>query len=185
MATQLQICNNGILLLGATPIASISDSSTEAVLCSNMWEQSKNAVLRIHPWNFAIKRALLATPDVPAPAYEWLASFTLPTDLLRLLEVNGITKYKVEGRKVLCDEASLAIRYVFKNDTFSDWDALFIEAMSAYMAFKLAYPLTKSNTTKKDMWDLFTEMLRTAKAIDAQEEPGDTIGEFPFLNVRG
>jgi hypothetical protein len=180
----LVICNNAILGLGGNAIESISDITTEAVLCANYWAQAVDTVLRLHPWNCAIKRMAL-TPDAEPPAYEWATSFPLPADCLRILDLDGVTDYKVEGRKILCDESALNLRYVFRNEVTAEWDALLIEAMTAYLAFKLAYPLTKSNTTRGEQWKLFTELLRTAKAVDAQEEPGETLGDFPFLNVRG
>lgn len=177
------ICNSAILVLGGSKITSFADASAEAVLCSQFWEQSVDAVLRLHPWNCAIKRTTL-TPDVTAPEYEWTYAFTLPADLIRLLDLDDVTDYKVEGQKVLCDESALNIKYVFRNSDPATWDRLLVEAMTAYMAFKLAYPLTKSNTTRGEQWKLFTELLRTAKNVDAQEEPGDTIGDFPFLRAR-
>jgi len=179
----LSMCNSAILTLGGNNIGSFDDATVEAVLCKSLWSQALDSLLRLHPWNCAITRAALL-PDAVAPAYEWTSAFTLPTDLLRLLEVYGVTEYKVEGRKILCNEATLNIRYVFRNEDTSEWDSLLTEAMTAYMAFKLAYPLTKSNTTKDSQWQLFTNLLRTAKSIDTQEEPGDTVGDFPFIEVR-
>lgn len=182
--TGISICNNAILTLGGNVITTFDDTSTEGVLCKAFWSDAVYAVLRLHPWNFAVKRAAL-TPDVTGPLYEWTYAFTLPVDLVRILDLDGVVEYKVEGRKILCDDAALNIRYVYRNISTDEWDAVFVEAMAAYMAFKLAYPLTKSNSTRDVQWKLFTELLRTAKAVDAQEEPGETMGDFPFLRVRG
>jgi hypothetical protein len=183
-AAALTICNNAILALGGNVVTSFADSTAEGILCTNLWPPALDAVLRLHPWNCAIKRAVLA-PDVTPPTYEWTAAFTLPADLLRILDLDEVTEYKVEGRKILCDESALNIRYVYRNEVVNTWDSLLVSVLTAYMAFKFAYPLTKSNSTRDTQWKLFTELLRTAKAIDAQEEPGDTIGDFPFINVRG
>lgn len=181
--TALDICNNAILALGGNVITSFSDGSAAASLCSAFWGKAVDAVLRLHPWNCAIKRVLL-TPDATAPVYEWTAAFSLPSDLLRLLDIDSVTEYKSENGKILCNEAALNSRYVYRNDNPAGWDALLIHVMIAYMAFQLSYPLTKSNTTRDAQWKLFTELLRSAKAIDAQEEPGETVGDFPFINVR-
>jgi hypothetical protein len=182
-SSALAICNNAILGLGGNVIASFDDTSTEAVLCKNLWPAALDSLLRLHPWNCAIKRVVL-TPDVTVPVYEWANAFTLPSDLLRLLDIDEVTQYKVEQGKILCNESGLSIRYVFRNEAIDTWDKLLVEAMTSYMSFKMSYPLTKSNTTRDEQWKLFTELLRTSKAIDAQEEPQDTIGDFPFLNVR-
>ena len=182
-ASALAVCNNAVLNLGGKTFAAFDVQAPEAILCTNFWTAALDAVLRLHPWNFAVKRATLA-PDVAAPEYEWTAAFTLPADYLRLLEVYGLNEYKVENGKILCDETALSIRYIYRNSTTTAWDKTFVEAMTLYMTWKLAYPLTKSQAVRDTQWKYFTEFLRTAKNIDAQEEPQDTVGDFPFLNAR-
>jgi len=183
VVSAIGICNAAILKLGGTVITSFDDLTTEGKLCKAFWYEALDSFLRLHPWNFAVKRAAL-TPDLADPTYEWTYAFTMPTDLLRVLDLDGVTEYKIEGRKILCNESALNIRYVYRNELLTEWDALVKQAMIAYMAFMLSYPLTKSNTTQDAQWQLFTELLRTAKAVDAQEEPGETVGDFPFINVR-
>jgi len=180
----LDVCNEAALALGGKPMQSFNDGSTTAVLCSAAWTRAIEMLLRLHPWNCAIKRAVL-TPDADPPVYGWTAAFSLPSDLLRLLEIDGVTEYKIEGRKILCDESELNIRYVYLNTDPATWDALLLQSMTAYMQFRLAYPLTKAGSVEQGRWAQFAEILRSAKAIDAQEEPGDTLGDSPFLNVRG
>lgn len=141
-------------------------------------------MLRLHPWNFAVKRIQL-TPDLTAPVYGYSSAFTLPAECLRICEVYGIEDYKLEGRKILCDSSGISIKYIFRNEDVTQYDSLFIDALAAYLAFKMAYPRTKSNETKKIMFDTFKSILPLAKNIDAQEEPQDTIGDFPFIRVRG
>ena len=183
-ADVISICNNAILSLGGNVIASLDDVQAEAVLCKALWQPSLDMVLRLHLWNCAIKRATLA-PDVATPTYEFAAQFSMPSDLLRLLEVYELNEgYKIERRTIICDESAISIKYVFRNEAINEWDSLLIQAMTAYMGFKLAYPVTKSNSTQEAQWKIFTELLRTAKNIDAQEEPQDQIGDFPFVNVR-
>lgn len=182
--TGLDLCNNALLSLGGNVITSFSDLTAEAKLCSAFWAKAVDTVLRLHPWNAAVKRAQL-TPDVTTPVYEWLAAFSLPSDLLRILDLDGVTEYKSEGGKILCNESALNLRYVYRNDNPAGWDALLSQAMTSYLTFMLAYPLTKSNTTRTEQWKLFTELLRTARNVDAQEEPGEELGDFPFINVRG
>lgn len=182
--TSINICNRALLGLGQNVITSLSDTSTEGVLCNALWASALDAVIRLHPWNFAVKRATL-TPDATAPVYEWTAAFSIPSDCLRLLNIDGLTEYKVEKGKILCDESSLNLRYLVRNETLSEWDALAIEVLVQYIAWQLSWPLTKSNTTRSEQYKILAEVLRAAKGIDAQEEPGDEVGDFPFLNVRG
>lgn len=187
MATSaVQICSNALLLLGAEPINAFSEDNTRALLASNLWPNSRDAILRLHPWGCAIKRVSLA-PDVTAPAYEWTYQFTKPSDWLRTLAIGeeGVpVEYRHEGGKILCEENPLKLRYIFRNENVATWDALLVAAAEAYMAVTFAYPVTKSASVYDAMKDLLTLKLKQAKTIDGQEEPGEQVGDFPLLDAR-
>ena len=53
------------------------------------------------------------------------------------------------------------------------------------MAALLAYPLTQSSSLRDSMNQTAAQVLREAKAIDGQENPGDTFGdETPLISGR-
>ena len=187
MATsEVQICSNALLLLGAKPINSFDDDSDRALLVSNLWPNALEAILRSHPWNCAIKRVALA-PDAAAPAFDWSYQFTLPGDCLRVLSVGekGVpVDYEIEGRKILSDENPLYLRHVYKNDDVPSWDALLVQAAEAYMAMTCAYPITKSASMLEAMTSLWGEKLRQARTIDGQENPPEDFGDQALLAVR-
>lgn len=182
-SSKTDICSAALSLLGDDPIADITDGTSRANLCKTLYDMARDAVLRLHPWNFAIKRAQLA-PEVEKPLSGYANKFVMPSELLRLLSIDGVTDFKVEGRRILSDESSINIRYVYSNENIAEYDALFVMALAAQLAALLAYPITKSNTTKEEMENIFKGYLQSAKAVDAQEEPGDTMGDFPLINIR-
>ncbi|TAL22521.1 MAG: hypothetical protein EPN94_11035 [Nitrospirae bacterium] len=182
VSSEIEICNQAALLLADNTISDFSENSVTAKLANAFYKQSRDAVLRLHTWNFAIMRVKLA-PDAAAPAFGYSAAFTLPVDCLRILDV-GISAYKVERRKILCDSTSINLKYVFKNEDVTEYDSLFVDTLAAYIAFKMSYPRTRSNEVKKTMFDTFKSLLPLARNIDGQEEPQDTIGDFPFIDVR-
>ena len=181
----IEICNAALTLLGDNVIASFEESSTPARLCAAQWPLCRNAVLRMHPWNCAIRRQVLA-PVAAAPVSEYSAAFNMPGDLVRLLSIDGLREdYCIEGRQILCNQSSITIRFVYRNEDVSTYDALLTEVLSYYLAAKLAYPITKSNTTAESMLALFKTIMPAAKNIDAQEEPMQQFGESSFITVRG
>lgn len=187
MATsKVQICSNALLMLGAQPINSFDDESDRALLVSNLWPNARDAILRAHPWNCAIKRVSLA-PSVTAPAFDYAYQFDLPGDCLRVLSIGekgAPVSYEIEGRKVLTDESELLLRHIYRNDDIPSWDALLVEAAEAYMAFTCAYPITKSASEQDVMAKLWELKLRQARTIDGQENPPEEAGDFPLLNAR-
>lgn len=108
MATGVSICSNALLMLGAQTINDFADQLNldRAKLCANLYPTVRDDMLRSHPWNCAIKRAVLA-PDAVAPAFGYTYSFELPADFLRVLEVGSCRRLHQQrfcsddlGRKV-------------------------------------------------------------------------------------
>lgn len=187
MATStVQIASNALLLLGDRPINSFDEDSDRALIASNLWDNARQAVLRAHPWNCATKRVALA-PDALAPDFDWAYQFSLPGLCLRVLFVgqrDAPDDYKIEGRKILADVNPLYLEYLFDNTDVASWDASLVQAMEAYMAARMAYPLTKSNTTREAMFAEYEALLKLARAVDGQENPSETAGDTPLITVR-
>ena len=60
MASEVDIANRALQKLGAESIVSLTQDSENARACNLCYEPIRDAELRAHPWNFAIKRASLA-----------------------------------------------------------------------------------------------------------------------------
>ncbi|BCD83597.1 hypothetical protein PSm6_00040 [Pseudomonas solani] len=188
MATGVSICSNALLMLGSQTINSFSDSANidRAKLCSNLYPTVRDDLLRAHPWNCCVKRIQLA-PDADSPAFGWSYSFQLPSNCLRILEVTSRDyniDYKAEGRSILCDEASVDLRYVFKNEDENTWDTSLVNLATLAMAARLAYPITQSASMEQSRMQEFQMALRVAKAVDGQEEPPETLGDERLLAAR-
>ena len=56
MASEVDICNRALSKLGAARITSLTEDSVNARACNAMYESVRDAELRAHPWNFAMKR---------------------------------------------------------------------------------------------------------------------------------
>lgn len=181
--SKITICTNALIQLGSQPISSFDDGSDNALLCSNLWEQTRDGVLRAHPWNCAIKRVSLA-PSAVVPVYGFSFAFDFPPEMLRLLEVDTLGNYKVEGRQILADENPILIKYVFRNEDVPSYDALLVEALTAAMKAALAYPITKSTTKESETLALYLVRLRLARSVDAQEDTPDAIGDSQLLSAR-
>ncbi|MBI3904427.1 MAG: hypothetical protein HY309_02400 [Pseudomonas fluorescens] len=187
-ATGVSICSNALLMLGSQTINDFADQMNldRAKLCANLYPTVRDDMLRQHPWNCAIKRAVLA-PDAVAPAFGYQHSFELPADFLRVLEVGTGGQqidYLVEGRAVLADTTVLELRYVFRNEVESSWDSNLISLMTTAMAAVLAYPITQSTAEKESRKQDLIQALKYAKAVDGQEDPPQTLGDERLLAAR-
>lgn len=182
----VSICSNALLLLGDRPIDSFDLNNDRTRLVANLYTSKRDRVLRVHPWNCAIKRVLLS-PDATAPAFGWKYQFQLPEDWLRTLSIGaeGIEDdYVVEGRKVLMKSNVCRLRYIFRNDVEATWDALLVDAMTQVMVAALTYAVTKSTTKQATEEEIVKQVLKVARAADGQEVPPETLGDFPLLANR-
>jgi len=186
MATAVSICSNALLLLGAKSINDFTQPDDRTLLASNLYPDVRNAVLRMHPWNCAIKRVSLA-PDLAVPIIDYNFQFSIPSDWLRTLQVGEAgmeTDYRHEGRKFLADENPLYIRYIFLNDVESTWDAMLVEAMQLAMKAAMAYPITMSQAVSTTATGELIAFLKRCRAVDGSDVPPLTLGDFRLLNSR-
>lgn len=184
MASQVEICNRALQILGAQRITSLDEGSRNALSCAAAYEPVRLAELRKHPWSFAVRRAVLAA-DSPAPTWGRANAFTLPSTCLRLLpsypedNVNSLD-WQIEGRAILTDEsAPLYIRYIADVTDPNTMDALFREALSAKLAFEMCEEITQSNSKQEIAGGRYKDAVaeaRKANAIErvAAEPPEDT-----------
>jgi hypothetical protein len=59
MASQVQIYNMALRLLGGKKLTATTDDVEDARILNDVYEMVRDEVLAAHPWNFAIKRASL------------------------------------------------------------------------------------------------------------------------------
>lgn len=179
MATGVSICSNALLMLGAQTINDFNEPVDRAKLAANLYPAIRDDLLRAHPWNCTIKRALLA-PDATPPAFGYDNQFELPADFLRVLEVgqNGCQiDYLVEGRSILADATSLELRYVYLNEIENTWDASLVGLLTLAMASAMAYPITQSSALQAAFEQKLAMAKKVARAVDGQEDPPQTLGD--------
>ena len=174
MASIVEICNRALQKLGAERITSLTQDSENARTINVCFDAVRDAELRAHPWNFAIKRVQLAA-DSTAPAFTYDNAFTLPSDFLRLLPPDDDYNYndldwQIEGKKILTnDGAPLNVRYIYRVSDPNQYDSLFVEALACRLAVELCEQLTQSNTKAQIVRDDYVRAIREAKRLNAFE----------------
>lgn len=185
-ATDVSICSNALLMLGAQPINDLSEDNDRARLASNLFEPVRNYVLRRHPWNCAVKRVALA-PDTEVPAFDWSYQFTLPSDYMRTLSVGesgNEADFKIESGKLLCEDNPCLLRYIWRNDNPGTWDDMLVWGMTVSMKAVMAYPITQSASLEQLVEDALRDVLRQARAVDGQDDTPEAFGDSPLMNAR-
>ncbi len=146
MTSTTDIINRALGRLGESRVTSIDEASPAGRACKLHYEPTRDALLRSHPWNFATKRVTLSQV-LPVPLFNWAYAYQMPADSLRLTEVNGSdidmlgNYWKIEGDKLLTDDSTMEIVYVYRCEDPGLWDPLFCEMMVIKLAIRLAETL--------------------------------------------
>lgn len=189
MADYVTIANLALSKIGEDDQIRDPDQDSHAARTVRaVWDQIRRAVLRAHPWNFALKRFECAarTGAVPHP---WENAFPLPSDCVRLIEVLDPASvrdtYELEGRELLADTAGpVFIRYVSDITETALWDDLFVEAFACRLAFQIADRITGDRGRKDDCWQAYRFALREAKGTDARENPPIPFPDSSWVTAR-
>jgi hypothetical protein len=193
MASVTDICNLALGLLGEPPISDIDDTDSKAAMyCRQFYGQCRDALLMKHTWPCAIKRATLQQCSA-APEFEYAYAYTLPADYLRMLHPEEKTlqyaiEYDADGIRVLvCNSDEVRIKYLAKITEPGRFDALFVDALAASLAARIAYPITGNSDLVKFLSGLEAEAGERAEGMtrnDDQEDHLDAQSDS-WLTARG
>ena len=190
MGSKVDLANEALLLLGANTITSFTDNDSNAVLVNRFYDSERDALLRSHRWSCAITTANLASL-ADTPIIDWEFKFTLPTDpyCLRVLDVRTVTgdiklDFEVQGRELLTEETAVDITYIKRLDDATQFDALLYQALVFRLAWKLSYPITRSNPVMQQMASMYDAVVRDARTIDSQEGTPEIIETDTLTDVR-
>lgn len=199
ITSSTDICNLALDHLAAGTVQDIENPTdpTEEVL-ERWYDHCRKRVLRSHPWNFALKRTVLAA-SATDPAFGYDQQFPVPADFLRIATINDSVYqtdvpaqsklYKLEGNNILTsslfsDNTALNLVYVCDFTNVSQMDPLFIDLLAIEIALSCAYKFTGSNTSVERVAELRKEARSLARAIDGQDSPPRIIERSNSRHVR-
>lgn len=187
MASEVSICNVALLRLGHDTITSLSDATRGARVMNGLYAETRDSLLRSHPWNFAVRRVDLALLS-DTPTFEFAYQFALPDDCLKVIRTEdeaagSAYEYRIEGlsdgsRVLLYDSDTCGLEYIAQVTDPNQMDVSFRDAFAARLAAEACMLLTDNATLAKNLWDAAELKLRMAMTADAQEgTPRDIIAD--------
>lgn len=200
MASQPQICNLALTMIGSGTITAITDNNDRARALSAVYAPVRDAELRSHLWRFSIKRASLPKL-VPVPVSgPYTQLFQLPSDCLKVLEVGDwfpgadVSDYrtgpsgadwKIEGTTILSNlTAPLSLRYVAQITDEGIFDAAFVQAFAARLAQRICNRMTPSTGDRQLGMVEYKEAISLALRANAIEEPPEHSADSSWVLAR-
>ena len=131
-----------------------------------------------------------------SPAFDYAYLYTLPTDCLRLLEIDECEswadRWRVEGRNILTDEStSIPILFIYDVTDYTLMDIEFYECLATYLAWDICDHITGDDNKKRALWtdlhggDGKIGLLPRGRFSDASEESLQTMQTDDWLAARG
>lgn len=171
--SETSIANASLMLLGERRINSLNEGSVTAAIIADRYDDLRDALLRLLPWNFATERVSLSA-DPTAPVWGHGNAYTLPTDFIRLLEVDDGTlrlPYSIEGKKIVTSLGPpLDIVYTKRVVDPSQMEPLFRDCLSAFIAVELAEAVTGDSEKLQQVFGIFQRRFMMAGAVNGQED---------------
>lgn len=184
--TDIKICNAGFIMCGADEINSFSDNTFEAKLASSVYTETKETLLQYYPWRFSLRQKDLGGALVAPPEFKWDYKYQLPSDCLRIIQLEREEDYELYDRQVYTSAKPCKIVYQ-RNIAEADMPSYFVRALQFHLARIFAMSL-QEDPNKFTIFDRAADK-ETARArqLDAQQQPNRKISDVAFtaLNVRG
>ena len=186
MISAVDICSQALLLLGSEPINALTDNTPRAKLISRHFERVYQSVMRAHHWDSCTKRVILS-PMVDAPTFGYSYKYQIPSDCLRVLGVDVNDRpieHHIEGKKIICNESTVYLRYLFDNVDPSTWDAGLIDVVIYALAQEICYTLTRNASLAAYFQSEYEKRLRRARWSDGQQGIVRQIAGGDIANAR-
>ena len=186
MASEVDICNLALARLGDNAtVASIDppEGSAQAEHCARFYPVARDALLEMHDWKFATRRASLAQLDTET--WNWAFAYAKPSNALKLLAVlpasassdDDTQEYEAETDSngapiILTDQEDASLRYIAHVMDTTVFSPLFVDALSWLLASHLAGPVLKGDAgaaMAKTCLQSFLLALSNAKVSDANQ----------------
>lgn len=199
MLSRTQVINNGLQIIGAQRIDDPTEGSESARQAASVYDQTVREELAKQAWFFAKTQVRLAAA-ADAPTFRFERAFTLPSDFIRLVELENRwvfnvlryvdddprPPYELQGRNLLADmTAPLGITYIRDlSDDPTIWSPVFSAVVSAALALKLAMTLTKSDGMVTLAGKRYAQDMREAKRTNAIQQPPAQIPDGSWMLAR-
>ena len=189
--TKVDIASRALVLVGANPISSFTDNSTEALITNTIYEEVVESTLAESHWRFAMgQKQLSLLADAPVTRYEY--AYQMPSDpaVITIMTVtnsdNPIPYARYEDKIYLNgygSESKVFMDYVFRQD-----ESLFPTYFRLALIYKLASAYGGSLGRDTDLINSYEtkaeRQLIKARNIASQETTTQKLNTTRFIAER-
>lgn len=164
-------------------ITSLSQATTEAEQINLVYENVRDALVRDHPWKFAL-RYMSPSNLIGTPPAQWTYMYTYPPEALKVLRIINpldpsndalppikwtVARNSLDVKVLLTDESAPEFEYIQRVTDPARFDDHFVLAFSWLLAQHIAMPITGDEGIAQSMEAAATRMVEKAKMEDGNE----------------
>jgi len=184
----IDVCSRALILVGAQPITSFEDDTSEALIAGNMYEDIARSNLVGTRWRFATDQAVLnRLTDTPTGRFN--SAYQLPADYLMVHAVtvnDNLIEYKIYGNKIFCDASTndeLVVDFTYRAQE-NDWPSYFSVVVEYAMAVVFATSLARDQSMSQLMETQFQKLSAKARSLDGQQQSTNKLVTSRLLTTR-
>ena len=184
----IDVCSRALILVGAQPITSFEDDTSEALIAGNMYEDIARSNLVGTRWRFATDQAVLnRLTDIPTGRFN--SAYQLPADYLMVHAVtvnDNLIEYKIYGNKIFCDASAndeLVVDFTYRAQE-NDWPSYFCVVVEYAMAVVFATSLARDQSMSQLMETQFQKLSAKARSLDGQQQSTNKLVTSRLLTTR-
>ena len=189
--TSIDICARALVMIGASPISSFSDGSTEALVASNIYTDVTEASLTRHRWKFATTQGSLSLlSNTPAGRYDYAYQMPTSPEVLQIISVtcnDYVIPYSRYQDFIYVNSygstSSLIMDYIYKVDE-SYFPPHFRLALEYELAAVFAGSVARDSAMIRQFKELAERQFLVSKNIDSAETTTKVIDTKRFINLR-
>ena len=199
--TDLSICSDALILLGASPISSFTEGTDTAQACDRLYPDLRDTMLSTYVWSWTLKKSQISRLST-APINEWEYAYQLPGDMLSgvlaVFESNSTTErsrrygWEVYGDQLYTNMETVYIDYQ-ASVSETKMPNYFVRLLRTALAGELAIVVTdqaaKADYFKAQAFGSPGEngrggLMREAMNIDARGQSTQIVEDYSLIEVR-
>ncbi|TVR99832.1 MAG: hypothetical protein EA406_02195 [Rhodospirillales bacterium] len=174
MAGELEVVNEALIKLGASPLASLNDAGAQATTARALLRTTVTRLLSETPWFWALRKVNLPEIELGEDEFREFGRYThvyqMPPDLIRSIGLECRSDFRLLRDRLFTRAKPAHLLYVFEAEV-ERWPGYFRELVVDTMAGNMAISVTDS-ANRAQMWmDKANQARQRAMAIDAQQTP--------------
>jgi len=172
--TAIDICNRGLIFIGAEPITSFDDGTTEARVAANIYEDVVQTSLTNARWRFATNQeALNRLTDAPTARFDLAYQQPNDTLIVHAITVNdNPIEYQIYGDMIYADTTTtdtVVADYTFRQ-TEEFFPSYFVMAVAYGLAQVFATSIARDGSLTQTMATLADRAMLKARSVDSQQQ---------------